>query len=93
MRSHYDIIVHTITNINEPSFLTTLRTHHIDAGISLRCYQRFRPDIINFFSQSRLSLKLHPDVLPQYRGVMTDVRAIVNGERGFEYSLHYINGD
>lgn len=24
---------------------------------------------------------------------MTAVRAIVNGERGFEYSLHYINGD
>ena len=50
MKLHYGIVVETVSNINDQAFLDNLQAHHIDAGISLRCYQRFRSSIINFFS-------------------------------------------
>jgi Formyl transferase len=91
MRYHYGILVQRIPNINDSSFLQTLRNNHIDVGISLRCYQRFRGDIINYLKSPRALLNLHQGVLPSYRGVMTAVRAMMKGEREFGYTLHHVN--
>jgi uncharacterized NAD(P)/FAD-binding protein YdhS/folate-dependent phosphoribosylglycinamide formyltransferase PurN len=93
MRYHHGILVKNVDNVNEPSFLELLRSHHIDVGISLRCYQRFKKDILQYFSSPRVLLNLHPGVLPSYRGVITAIRAMMNGEREFGYSLHHVNED
>ena len=93
MKLHYGIIVETVSNINDQAFLDNLQAHHIDAGISLGCYQRFRSSITNFFSSPRILLNLHPGILPAYQGVMTAFRSMMNNEREFRYSLHHINED
>ena len=90
MKMHSGIVVETV---NDQAFLDNLRTHHIDAGISLRCYERFCSSITNFVSSSSILLNLHPDILPAYRGVMIAFRSIMNNEREFGYSLHHINED
>ena len=91
IRAHYGILVQTVKNVNEPSFLDVLRRYHIDVGFSLRCYQRFGKDIIDQFAAPRALLNLHPGTLPSYRGVMTAIRAMTNKEPRFGYSLHHIS--
>ena len=91
IRAHYGIFVQRVKNVNDPSFLETLRKHHIDAGFSLRCYQRFGEDIIDHFAAPRALLNLHPGTLPSYRGLLTAIRAMANKEPSFGYSLHHIS--
>ena len=91
MKSRYGIFVETISDVNKLSFLEFLHSHHIDAGISLRCYQRFGKRILQYFRSPHCLLNLHPGILPSYRGVMTAIRAMSNGEREFGYTLHHVN--
>lgn len=94
LRSKYGILVEEVADINDPNFLHELESHHIDVGMSIRCYQKFGADIIRFFDAPRSGLlNLHPGTLPAYRGVMTMIRAMANGEQDFGYSLHRINED
>ncbi|KAJ5959169.1 FAD-NAD(P)-binding-domain-containing protein [Penicillium vulpinum] len=91
MRNAYGILVEEVPNVNKDCFIESLAKHHIDVGLSLRCYQRFKTDIIRYFSYPRRLLNLHPGTLPAYRGVMTTVRAMKNKETHFGYSLHDID--
>jgi hypothetical protein len=92
LASHYGLLFQPIPNINDTSFLQTLKGNHIDIGISLRCYQRFKSPIISYFnSPGRCLLNLHPGKLPEYRGVMTAFRAMSNADLDFGYSLHHID--
>ncbi|KAJ5678757.1 FAD-NAD(P)-binding-domain-containing protein [Penicillium macrosclerotiorum] len=91
LRDTYGILVEEVPDVNKMSFIKTLAKHHINVGLSLRCYQRFKTDIIRYFSQPRRLLNLHPGTLPAYRGVMTTVRAMKNKETHFGYSLHDID--
>ncbi|KAJ5201105.1 FAD-NAD(P)-binding-domain-containing protein [Penicillium cf. viridicatum] len=91
IRTTYGVLVEEVPNVNKMSFIQTLARHHISIGLSIRCYQRFKSDIIRYFSKPRLLLNLHPGMLPAYRGVMTTVRAMKNKEIYFGYSLHAID--
>lgn len=91
LRSRYGVLVESVPDVNDPAFVRSLATHHIDLGFSLRCYQRFKTDIIPYFHSRKRLLNLHPGTLPAYRGVMTTVRAMANRETTFGYSLHFIN--
>lgn len=91
LRAKYGILVEKVPNVNKMSFIKTLDKHHISVGLSVRCYQRFKTDIIRYFSKPRRLLNLHPGALPAYRGVMTTVRAMKNRETYFGYSLHDID--
>ncbi|KAJ5565003.1 hypothetical protein N7513_001245 [Penicillium frequentans] len=93
LRAKYGILVEKVPNVNKMSFIKTLDRHHISVGLSVRCYQRFKTDIIRYFSKPRRLLNLHPGALPAYRGVMTTVRAMKNKETSFGYSLHDIDED
>jgi methionyl-tRNA formyltransferase len=93
MKARYGILVEKIRSVNEPAFLTRLEENYIDVGISLRCYQRFQEGIIRHFRDCGHLLNLHPGVLPKYRGVITAMRAMANGEQEFGYSLHHVNAE
>ncbi|CAI1754085.1 formyltransferase family protein [Serratia entomophila] len=78
---------HRITDINDAAFISSLG--NMDAVISLRCYQKFSSDYVRAFSQrGKLLWNLHPGDLPQYRGVMTLFRAMMNGEKNCALTLH-----
>lgn len=65
----------------------------LEAGISIRCYQKFGSEIISFFNRGARNFlwNLHPGILPRYRGVMTLFRAMFDGEGETSYSLHVVN--
>ena len=93
MRVHYSFVVGKFPKINDQAFLASPEAHHTDAGISLRCYQRFRSSIINYFASPHILLNLHPGILPAYKGIMTAFRSMMNNEPNFGNSLHHINED
>ena len=87
----YEIPVQNISSVNDCDFLDYLRREKMSGGVSLRCYQKFNEPIIDFFkNEGKFLVNLHPGILPKYRGVMTTIRAMANGEREHGYSLHYI---
>ena len=90
MGSSYGVLVKRILDINDLSFLQLLRSHHVDVGISLCSHQHFQKDIIHYFNSPRVLLNLHRGVLPSYKGFMTGLRAMMNHEPDFGYSLHYV---
>lgn len=89
----HGILVQKVADVNDPAFLDVLNTNHIDLGFSIRCYQKFGKGIIQYFESQQGLQNMHPGQLPQYRGVMTTVRAIANNDPDFGYSLHQINED
>lgn len=81
---------HDIADINDTTFISSLL--NMDAIISLRCYQKFSSDYVrSFIPPKKLLWNLHPGNLPQYRGVMTLFRAMVNGEKNCAVTLHEMN--
>jgi len=92
MAAKFGIMVEKVPTINSLDFLQKLKDTYIDIGFSLRCYQKFGPRIIKHFnSGNKALLNLHPGKLPQYRGVITAVRAMMNRDPDFGYSLHHMN--
>lgn len=89
----YGITVKEIEDINSPDFIKELRQEKIDAGVVIRCYQKFGQDIIRFFNEGpkKCLWNLHPGILPQYRGVMTFFRSMDERQNQASYSLHTID--
>ncbi|MCJ1359224.1 MAG: hypothetical protein MMC33_009224 [Icmadophila ericetorum] len=93
MKSSYGVLVERVHDVNDVSFVQLLRSHHIDVGISLGSHQHFQKDTIQYFNSPRVLLNLHRGVLPSYKGVMTGLRAMMNREPDFGYSLHHVSKD
>ena len=81
-------------DVNSLEFLRLLLDHEVSLGVSIRSYQKFKGPIINYFSlidgQARL-YNLHPGLLPEYRGVMTFIRALSDDAPKVGYTLHKID--
>ncbi|MFH8788426.1 formyltransferase family protein [Streptomyces roseoverticillatus] len=90
------ITVQRLDNVNSPDTIQELRRRGITLGFSVRCYQKFGADIIQYFSAAAghsALLNLHPGVLPAYRGVLTYARAMANSDAHAGFTLHHINAD
>ena len=84
MGAQYGLLVQKVKSVNDGS-LDILRKHHVDAGFSLRCEQRFGKDVMNYFTAPRALLNLHPGVQPSHRRETT-------AEQGsFGYSLRHVS--
>ena len=93
MAEKYGITVKEVESVNAPAFISELEQEGVDAGIVVRCYQKFGKDIIGFFNQEPHNAlwNLHPGILPQYRGVMTYFRSMNDAQETAGYSLHVID--
>lgn len=93
-----------VPNVNDPAFIEKIRRDQaIVAGLSIRCFQIFKPEIISTFEEKGIFLNLHPGVLPHYRGVLSTARAMVKeadhiqgaeasiNERRYGWTLHRID--
>lgn len=89
----YGIPVTEVTDINSAAFLAELTRAGVQAGISVRCYQKFGPELIQYFTRGPQTIlwNLHPGILPEYRGVMTLFRSMIEEQPQMSYSLHMID--
>ena len=83
-----------VKSVNSPATLQLLDHHQVDVGVSLRCYQRFRANIIDRFQRRGGHLvNAHPGLLPQFRGVMTLFRSMQQRQPTFGWSIHRMNAE
>jgi Formyl transferase len=85
-----------VEDVNNPDFVAGLANERIDAAVSLRCYQKFRPPILNTLGgpdSGSLFVNLHPGLLPHYRGVNTFLRSMLDGADHAGFTLHHLDPD
>lgn len=88
----YGLDVHIVPDVNDPSFVNSLRQQDsLVGGLSIRCFQIFKPEIISLFRDRGFFLNLHPGILPKYQGVMSTVRAMAAEEKEYGWTLHEID--
>lgn len=86
--NNIDFISHP--NINSSEFLEKMRGFRCDLFVSMSFNQIFRPELINL--PHLKSINCHAGKLPRYRGRNILNWALINDERDFGITVHYING-
>jgi len=83
------IEIHAPDNVNGDDFLSLIEPRKIELGVSLSYNQIFRRPIINAFPAGIINC--HAGKLPFYRGRNILNWAIINGEREFGITAHYVD--
>lgn len=85
----YGVPVESVASVNDPAFQARLRTHTLDAVVSVACPQIFRGPLIAI---PRLGcLNIHNGPLPRYRGMLPNFWQMYNGELMAGTTIHRIN--
>jgi methionyl-tRNA formyltransferase len=92
----HGIATFNVADVNAPSFLDELRSRNVDVIVSLNCPQRLKRPILSLPAHG--CINVHFGLLPRYRGVLPIFYALLNGERSFGVTVHYMddkldNGD
>src|SRR5262245_59340971 len=85
-----------VDDVNAPAFLDELRRRSVDVLVSLNCPQRLKRPLLSLPAHG--CINVHFGLLPRYRGILPIFHALVNGERSFGVTVHYMdekldNGD
>ena len=93
----YNVKVQTVRDINDPAFVRSLGNDQtMIGGLSIRCYQIFKKDVINAFKNKAFNKQggflwnIHPGPLPSFRGFLGPVHAVANGDKKYSWTLHEI---
>lgn len=76
-------------NINEPEFIEVLKKYQCDIFISMSFNQIFRAEVIN--CPPLKTINCHAGKLPFYRGRNVLNWALINDEREFGITVHYVD--
>lgn len=83
------IDTYPVSNINSKAFLDKLRNLKVDLVISLNCPQLLKRDILELPKYG--CVNAHFGMLPEYRGILPVFYAIVNREKEFGVTLHFMD--
>lgn len=78
-------------NVNDPALQEEIEKLDFIGGMSVRCFQIFKKDIIGTVQNKGFFCNSHPGILPDYRGVCCLLRGLVNGDKKLGWTLHEIN--
>lgn len=80
-----------VKDVNDPAFVDEIKNDEdVILGISIRCFQIFKPPVIDTFNERKGLLNIHPGILPEYRGVMSTARAMAV-EDDIGWTLHKVD--
>lgn len=83
---------HKIKDINEPEFIASIiDDEKIIGGVAARFLQVFEREIIGVFNEKGFLWNFHSGLLPDYGGLLTPPRAILNGETEYGITAHEIS--
>lgn len=85
----YRVKVYSAEDINSPVFIDLLKNLGVDLIISFNCPQVFRKELIAVPAKG--CINVHFGMLPKYRGIQPIMHALLNGEKEFGVTAHYID--
>lgn len=92
----HSVQIYPVRDVNSPAFRELLTGLDVNLLVSLNCPQKLRAELIRV---PRLGcVNVHFGLLPRYRGILPIMYAILNDEREFGVTVHYMdekldNGD
>lgn len=86
---HYRIPLHPVHRLKDAVVLDSLRATRADIFVSIRFGKILPDEVINMPAHGVLNL--HSGLLPQYRGVLATLRALLHGDREIGCTLHRID--
>ena len=87
--AYLDVPFLTNPNVNDPEFIHLIRSFEADLHVSMSFDQILRSEIIR--SSPKGFINCHAGALPFYRGRNVLNWALINGERRFGVTVHYID--
>lgn len=84
----YRVSITSISNINDETSLSAIRSFTPDLIVSIRHGKIFKQPLISIPKHGIINL--HSGILPNYRGVLATFRALMNGDKTIGTTLHYI---
>jgi len=85
----YDIDVLSAPNVNAPAFIALLRQYNADLFVSMSFNQIFKHEIIHLPSMK--TINCHAGKLPFYRGRNILNWVLINDEKEFGITVHYVD--
>lgn len=80
-----------ITDVNDPAFVARIiNEERMIGGVAARFLQVFEQEIIGVFNEKGFLWNFHSGLLPDYGGLLTPPRAIINGETEYGVTAHEI---
>ena len=89
LAEQYSIPVELSENINSPDFIDTVKKYNADLFVSMSFNQIFRDEIRNLPKQK--TINCHAGKLPFYRGRNILNWALINDEKEFGITVHYMD--
>ena len=90
LQSLYKLKVIDCKNVNAPEFIDHIKDLDFIGAISIRCFQIFKKNLIQFINTKGFFCNSHPGTLPNYRGVYCLLRGMISQEKQLGWSLHVI---
>lgn len=82
---------HKIADVNDPDFTASIiNDDKMIGGVATRFLQVFEQEIISVFNEKGFLWNFHSGLLPDYGGLLTPARAIINGETEYGVTAHEI---
>ncbi|MFY9589013.1 MAG: formyl transferase [Actinomycetota bacterium] len=89
MQRRFGIPVRTVATLKEPAAVQGLRDLDADLFVSIRFGKILGSEVLGI--PRRGVLNLHSGLLPNYRGVLATLRALLNGDTEIGCTLHWID--
>ncbi|AKA24955.1 formyl transferase [Pseudomonas chlororaphis] len=90
LQQRFGVPVRVLPSLREPAGLQMLQEAEADLFVSIRFGQILKNEALAI--PSRGVLNLHSGLLPEYRGVLATLRALLNGDPEIGCTLHWIDG-
>lgn len=87
--SRHGVQCSSVSDVNAPEFVESLRETGTDLIVSVSCPQIFKQPLLE--APLRGCLNIHGALLPHYRGVMPSFWMLANGEREAGVSIYFMN--
>ena len=89
LERRFGVPVQTLTSLKDPAAMQSLRDARADLFVSIRFGLILGTEVLTIPSLGVLNL--HSGLLPDYRGVLATLRALLNGDAEIGCTLHWID--
>lgn len=92
LATKYGLHIEEVANVNDPAFVNEIATMKgLVGALSIRCFQIFKPPIINAIKNVGFFANMHPGLLPEFRGVYSTARTMASNSPEFGITLHVVD--
>ncbi len=92
LAEHFDLKIQHLNSVNSKSHVNSIKNDETILGaLSVRCMQYFEQEVRDAIHSKGFFWNAHPGGLPNYRGVIPVFRAMLDGAKSLQWTLHTVD--